>query len=33
MRCVWCFGTGLYASALTNWDAVRCDRCECETVA
>ena len=26
-RCPFCDGTGRYASALTNWDGVPCDRC------
>ncbi len=26
-RCIWCHGSGIYASPLTNWDGVPCDRC------
>ena len=25
--CFYCAGTGIYASPMTNWDGVRCDRC------
>jgi DnaJ-class molecular chaperone len=26
-RCSYCHGEGRYASLLTNWDSVPCDRC------
>ena len=25
--CIWCYGTGRYASPMTNWDSVPCWRC------
>jgi hypothetical protein len=25
--CIWCSGNGHYASPMTNWDWVICDRC------
>jgi DnaJ-class molecular chaperone len=26
--CPYCHGTGVYASPLTNWDGVDCDKCQ-----
>lgn len=26
--CTNCAGSGYYASALTNWDGIRCDECD-----